>query len=179
LYGTYESDPAGSGSNAHGVNIKFTASSDTLYVYAIATSARSIRGNGTKGETFIQLTRSTDDSGFIAEAKTEAYKYANNKTSAEKVVGTWFGCPLYEKSYRVAGMSSGGNVVDSGINSGTITPVNSWALNAVNGFWYSEIFGVNGQRLILTSSDLQVNITDTNYNTVNFTIQYTKVSECP
>ena len=63
------------------------------------------------------------------------YLQAHNKISAEQIVGTWFGQPLYEKSYEtIMPVTENRLVIDSTLSCLNIVPRNNWCGNASSGF---------------------------------------------
>lgn len=111
-------------------------------------------------------------------------EYSDIKSSNEKVIGEWFGQPLYERSFVVTGTASATVVIDAAFTPTLYTPVNDWAYSSGDSItvWYKSIFTLNATSLqsyvSVSSSGLRLsNLTDT--TDANVTIKYTKVSENP
>jgi hypothetical protein len=111
---------------------------------------------------------STDEPiGFVPEF---------NRTSYERRVGSWFGEPLYEKSYEVGAWTSS-IVVDNTIDSSLIIPRDNWSKQGSD--WYKVLMTDGTSRTIRAYVD-GTGLTFDSNNTVyddgqNFTIQYTKI----
>ena len=117
--------------------------------------------------------------GFIALDKTKVSEYANNKTSEEKVVGTWSGCPLYEKTFQRSSVGNG-HVLSSDMKTSTVTLRGGFGSQDSGASWFKTIFslGASYQLIQMDSSNLSINSTYAS-NSIDEPIRYTKLSECP
>lgn len=107
-------------------------------------------------------------------------------TGEEKIVGTWFGSTLYEKSYVVASLTGSYTIIDNSITCLTAKIRNASMGTFSVGGAYNGAQYVDGRmafnsfpRIILGSSGLQVGMETPPVDPVtdfNFTIQYTKIS---
>lgn len=107
-------------------------------------------------------------------------------TGEEKIIGTWFGATLYEKSYVVASLTSTYTVVDNSITCLTAKIRNASMGTFSVGGGYNGTQYVDGRmsynsfpRILLNNQGLQVGMETPPGDPItdfNFTIQYTKTS---
>lgn len=160
----------------------------------IATNKHQI-ANFAKGNVYISLpcivtclyTKSTDQpgSGTWTPQGIPAVHYNNT----EKIVGTWFGETLYEKSYYVQGVKDSAITVDSSITGTTIKLIEVKQTFLATGGAYVNVWGNDSisstmfLRTLLSAGGLGVNFdgyrTDYYGNDgfdVYLTVRYTKIS---
>ncbi len=169
VYGIYAWDSGGRNTSA--VSVKFVASSTTLYSHYMGNSI--IYGNDTREETFLQLRRV--DNGPRLFAVESPLKHFNG---TEKIIGTWFGETLYERSYELGAFSSG-ETIDTGLTKSQVTPADGWAKHSDE--WYRTLVTDSAGRCITIYIDGTALKVDTDgsgvyTNGLRFTVQYTKIN---
>jgi|LGVF01.2.fsa_nt_gb hypothetical protein len=162
-------------SDARQIAFKFTATDTGLYFRSALDTGGAVRGNGTKSETYIQLTRGIG-TGHIAEAKENIYKYAKKKDGTERIIGEWFGDTLYQKCYEWTGAATSdatvGNI-GSGNLAKSIDGVASLGGTSLFEIGFSDAGGTLGAYAAINGD---IHVTTTTYTTTASDVcaEYTK-----
>jgi hypothetical protein len=156
-----------------GISFKFTAVSENVYLYLDATGGSgTLLGNGSRSETFLQLTKRNKD-GVVTNVAKVNHKIGGVEYETGEL---WAGQKIYARSYEATG-GTGGSLVslDTDINNSNIKPIDNWVTNGTE--WIKSIRTVSGSDycyVIVNPTGLQWREVGS-YNDLNFTIRYLKL----